>query len=719
MLERILRLTTAYPGRVLAVLGIVCVFGGFIGSPVKGLLNADNDSFHDLGSESTRAIEAIQRSSGVLSGPELLVVVDRDRPLSLDTVASTLCSDPDVARVVGGSGRDRNDVCRRGSPARAADPQPFVSRDGSKVYFSAVYRASAVANATTRRLLAGLAGIPGVRPGGVGPVYDAVNDQVAHDLTTAELLAFPLLFIAALVTFRSVISAFLPLLVGGFTIVISMMILRVVNAQMAISVFALNLVTGLGLGLAIDYSLFLVSRFREELDRAGEVAEAVRNTVQTAGRTVAYSAVTVAGSGLALLVFPLRFLYSMGVGVIITALVAAIGALVMLPALFAVLGPQVNALGLERWRQAMRAEARAEKSGFWYRLSQFVMRHHALVAVTAVAIVLVLGIPFLRIRFTGIDVSVLPDDAPARIATMELRDDFAAADVNPIMVEVSHPAAGPSGEDSSMTDYTNRLRHLPHVKWVTEARYLGADTWQIGVIADAPALADHTYQLVRDVRALKAPGGSLVGGTTANQIDQLSALRRNLPASLAILAMLVLVALFLMTGSVVLPLKAIVMNLLTISATLGILVFIFQDGRFENLLDYHGQGALESAQITFLFVVAFGLATDYAVFLLMRIKEARDHGAGERESVALGLQRTGRIVTAAAVLFAIAMGAFATSRIEFLKELGLGIALSVLIDATIIRALLVPSLMALMGKWNWWAPDRLRRLHARFGVAAH
>lgn len=694
MFTSIARLANHRPWRVLILTVVGFAIAGVLGGPVAGLLNSGNDSFSDTGADSANAIRMIENATGQGASPSLLVLTKAGDAQAIAQSRAILRADTSVSQVVGGAGKQ------------------FISRDGSKTYLAAFYQAGANPDATTKRLRNQLHQVHGITVGGAVPAFQEVNEHVESDLVTAELIAFPLLFLASLWVFRSAVAAILPLLVGGLTIVMSLMLLRGINEFVDISIFALNLITGLGLGLSIDYSLFLVSRYREELLRTGPGPEAIRRTVMTAGRTVAFSSATVAGAGLALLVFPLRFLYSMGIGVTLVALVAAAVSLLVLPALFAVLGDRVNALAPKRWQAAREAEARADQSGFWYRLSQFVMHYPVRIAIVGTVLLLALGSPFLGVKLTGVDATVLPAGSAAKSVDTALRADFAGADTSPILVAVRAPETA----KAELTSYARKLGGLSHAAQVIPPQYLGKNTWRIDVIPQDRALADSSHQLVKDIRAVNAPDPVLVGGQSAEHVDQLGAIGRGLPLAILILAALTFVTLFLMTGSVVLPIKALVMNLLTVSATFGALVLIFQDGRFEGLLNYTSQGALESTQPVFLFAVAFGLSTDYAVFLLTRIKEARDAGAGERESVALGLQRTGRIVTAAALLFAIALGAFATSQIVFIKELGVGTALAVLIDATIVRALLVPSLMALLGHRNWWAPKPLRRLHNRIGL---
>ncbi len=696
MFATLARLANTHPRRILAVTVLFFAVAGALGGPVASLLNTDNDSFSDTGAESAAALTRIEKASGEKATPDIIAVLPNNDAAKLDETLTILKSEKNVAAVIGGP---------ESGPA-------FVSKDKSKTYVMAVYSSHGDPDGTTEHLREKLGEVDGVKVGGFGPAYQQVNEQVESDLVKAELIAFPLLFLVSLWVFRSAVAALLPLLVGGITIVGSLLVVRGINEFVDISIFALNLITGLGLGLAIDYSLFLVSRYREELARSGPGPEAIRRTIATAGRTVVFSAVTVAGAGLALLVFPLRFLYSMGIGVSIVALMAAAVSVIVLPALFAVLQHRVNAGSPKRWQRAQAAEIAAEAHGFWYRLSQFVMRFPIAIALTGTAILLALGAPFLGVKFTGVDATVLPERASAYQVDKTLRTEFVGAESGPIIVAVE----APESDAEEVKAFAGQLGELDATKSVSEPRFRGGDTWQVDVSSKYSTLDERSLDLVTEIREVKTPNSVLVGGQAAEQVDQVKAITDGIPLAMVILVIVTFITLFLMTGSVVLPIKALVMNVLTISATFGILVLIFQDGRFEGLLDYSSQGALESSQPVFLFAVVFGLSTDYAVFLLTRIKEARDAGAGERESIALGLQRTGRIVTAAALLFAIALGSFATSDIIFIKELGVGTAVAVLIDATIVRAMLVPSLMALLGKRNWWAPKPLRKLHDRIGL---
>jgi RND superfamily putative drug exporter len=394
------------------------------------------------------------------------------------------------------------------------------------------------------------------------------------------------------------------------------------------------------------------------------------------------------------------------------ALIAAALALVVLPAILAALGTRVNALAPAFLQRRAERDARPTESGLWYRLSRFVMRRPAPTAIVSAAFLIALGIPFASIEFTSADATVLPTSASARQVDTAMDTEFPPHRDSPIELAVS--GAG----RAQLQGLSARAERVPGVAAVNPPVRLSKGVAEIDVISKYDALSDRGQDVAAALRAMPTGSASVkVTGFTAHFMDTKSSLVDHLPAAVAIVIASTFIVLFVMTGSVVLPIKALVMNVLTLSATFGLLVLIFQDGRLEGLLDYTSQGALETTMPLLLFAVAFGLSTDYGVFLLSRIKEARDGGAGDSEAVAIGLERTGRIVTAAALLFAVAIGAFVTSDIIFIKENGLGTALAVLIDATIIRALLVPSLMELLGRWNWWAPGPLRRLHARIGLS--
>jgi uncharacterized membrane protein YdfJ with MMPL/SSD domain len=591
----------------------------------------------------------------------------------------------------------------------------FVSKDGQSTYFAVALKATEDKpwQEAGADIADELSSKPGILVGGAAVAQEQVNKQVEEDLQKAEMLAFPLLFLLSLLFFRSLVASLLPLMIGGLAIVGTFLILRVASELGSISIFALNLTTALGLGLAIDYSLFIVSRYREEIAKSEPGLEAMRRVLATAGRTVFFSSLTVAAALAALLVFPQRFLYSMGLGGSLVALFAALISLTVLPAVLTLLGARVNAGAPKFLQRRAEADTRPDQHGFWYRLSRFVMRRPIPVATLSALFLILLGLPFLQIKFNTVDPEVLPESASARQTYDTVSTRFPPYHETPIWIDVE------GGGPKVAAQFAADVREVPGVAEVAPPQRLGADVTALQVVSENPFVSEASQTTVNAIRELPTPPGAtvLVGGATADFVDFQSSLTEHLPLALAIVIVTTLVILFLMTGSVILPIKSLIMNFLNLSAVFGLLVLIFQDGRLEGFLDYSSPGAIEQTMPILLFAVAFGLSTDYAVFLLSRIKEARDNGASDSESVAIGLERTGRIVTAAALLFAVAVGAFATSEIIFIKEFGVGTALAVLIDASIIRALLVPSLMELLGKWNWWAPAPLRRLHERWGIS--
>jgi uncharacterized membrane protein YdfJ with MMPL/SSD domain len=700
MLNALAELATRRSRIVIAAALVASVVAGTFGADVTSRLQPYGAD--DPATESVQADDRLDaagfRHLGVIA---LLAKADVGAPQTkhrVEALAARISRDPAVGRV--------NDYFDTGSAA-------FVSIDGHSTYLAVTLKPSGDKQRSdaAKRLEARLEGTPGVTLGGPDLASEQVNKQVESDLRRAELLAFPLLFLLSLVFFRSLVAALLPPLIGGLAIVGTFLMLRVASEFTSMSIFALNLVTGLGLGLAIDYSLFMVSRYREEIARSGPGLEAMRRTMATSGRTILFSSLTVAAALASLLIFPQRFLYSMGIAGSLVALIAASLALVVLPAILATLGSRVNALAPTFLQRRAERDAEPMESGFWYRLSRVVMRRPAPIAAASAGLLIALGIPFLGINFTRVDATVLPTSASARQVDTALKTEFPPHRDSPI--ELAVQGAG----RAQLARLTARVERVPGVAAVGSLQRLAGGVSEVDVISRYDPLSDRSKDVVNRIRDLRTgPASVEVSGFTAHFIDLQSSLVNHLPAALAIVALTTFVVLFLFTGSVVLPLKALLMNVLSLSAVFGILVLIFQDGRLEGVLGYTSQGALESTQPLLLFAVAFGLSTDYGVFLLSRIKEARDNGADDSEAVAIGLERTGRIVTAAALLFSIAIGAFVTSEIIFIKELGLGTALAVLIDASIVRALLVPSLMELLGKWNWWAPRPLRRLHARIGL---
>ena len=697
MMEQLARLAERRAKRVLIFAGILFVAAAALGAGVADRL--DPFGAEDPDTESAIADERLEQAGFRHTGAVVLVrnldVLSPGGRERIEALTRDLEGQPDVASV---------------SSFLTTGSRDFVSRDRDSTYLAVALDPTDDRGRldAAERIAGSLADERGVSVGGAALAQAQVNEQVERDLRTAELLAFPLLFLLSLLFFRGLVAALLPLLVGGLSIVGTFLMLRLANEMTSISIFAMNVAVGLGLGLAIDYSLFVVSRYREEIARTGPGPEAMRRTLATAGRTVLFSSLTVAGALASLLVFPQRFLYSMGVAGFFVALISAAIALTVLPAVLMLIGGRVNALAPRFLARRSEREAKPMQEGFWYRLTRLVTRFPGRIAAAAAALLIALGLPVFGIEFTTVDAQVLPESASAHQVDDALRADFPPHRDTPVTLAVG-------GGRSEATRIAEAARRLPGADAVRPPRELGGGTYALDVISPEPPLADRSRGLVRDLRALD--GDVLVTGTTARYVDLQRSLADRLPLALAIVAALTIAVLFVMTGSLILPLKQIVLNGLGLSAMFGILVLVFQDGRLEGLLGYASQGGLEATQLLLLFATVFGLSTDYGVFLLARIKEARDGGYSDSEAIAVGLERTGRIVTAAALLFAVAFGAFVTSDIVVLKVLGLGTAAAVLIDATIVRALLVPSLMRLLGRWNWWAPAPLRRLHERLGVS--
>jgi len=702
MFDSLARLADRRARRVgLFAIAFFLLAGGLGGSVADRL---DPYGADDPATEAVKAREQLQDAGHRIPG--VLVLVD-DAPVAK---ASTRRRITALERELHGLGEVKSVTGYY--ETHSAD---FVSRNGDSTYLAVALKPiddkkwqEAGADIADR-----LAGRPGIVVGGAAVAQEQVNKQVEEDLRKAEMLAFPLLFLLSFLFFRSLVAALLPVMIGLLAIVGTFLILRVASEFGSISIFALNLTTGLGLGLAIDYSLFIVSRYREEIAKDGPGLAAMRRVLATAGRTVFFSSLTVAAALASLLVFPQRFLYSMGLGGSLVVLLAALISLTVLPAVLTLLGTRVNSLSPHSLRRRAEAETRPDEQGFWYRLSRFVMRRPVPIATLSALFLIVLGLPFFGIKFNTVDPTVLPKEASARQAYDTVSAEFPPYREAPIWVSVE--GASPQ----ATTRLAARIRRTSGVAAVAPPQQLRHGVTVIQAISKSPFNSEPSQSTVERIRDVAGPPGAtvLVGGATADFVDFQGSLARHLPIAFAIIVIATLVILFLMTGSVVLPIKSLIMNVLNLSAVFGLLVLIFQDGRFEGLLGYTSSGAIEQTMPILLFAVAFGLSTDYAVFLLSRIKEARDNGASDSECVAIGLERTGRIVTAAALLFAVAIGAFATSQIIFIKQNGVGTALAVLIDASIVRALLVPSLMELLGKWNWWAPPPLRRLYERFGIS--
>jgi uncharacterized membrane protein YdfJ with MMPL/SSD domain len=702
-------LALLHPRRILAVAGVFVVL---CAATVPGVFDALFPAgFRDADSPSERTAETLRDAVGFETEPGLVVLATPRRQADLPEDPFT---DPAAARQFRAAARllfaDR-DIARVAGPAQ--DPR-LRSRDGTSALLVAFFeergeefKVDAVKRLETR-IEDDLSGPLDLRLGGYGPAFTAVNEQVKSDLARAELIAFPLLFLLLVVVFRGLVAASLPLLVGVISVLASIASLRLMNEFVPISVFSVNIVTGLGLGLAVDYSLFLVSRFREEIAAGEDTETALRTTMATAGRTVVFSAITVAAALLALVLFPQRFLYSMGLGGAFVSVFAAVAALTVVPALLALLGPKVDALRLGRGD----ADAVARRGRRWRLVAEGVSRRPgAVTAATLLALVLV-TLPAFGMERTGVDERVLDETSDARIVAAAIDRDFAANLEAPVVLAIEAPA----GRDDAVQQIAREVAALPGTLEVAPPQRLSADLVLLQATPRDGPLSEAGLAHTRAIRALDAPVAVGVTGQGAGLIDFRDSVDDHLPAVLLVAAGITLLVLFLLTGSVLLPVGAVIANLLTLGAAYGFLVVVFQDGNLEGPLGFTSLGAIDTATTMLIFGMVFGLSTDYAVFLLARIAELRRVGYGDRAAIVLATERTGSLITAAAILFCVAIGAMATSSLIFLKQTGLGTAVAVMVDATLVRVFLVPAVMHLLGRSAWWAPGPLGRLHARFGL---
>lgn len=555
-----------------------------------------------------------------------------------------------------------------------------------------------------------------VAVGGSDELFREAAQLAREDFLLAEAIVIPGLLILLIVLYRRPVAAFLTIGVGLFALALSLAAMRAVAAATEVSTFAANLVLVMSVGLAVDYCLFIVNRFREE-SALHDRAEAVARTVATAGRTVLYSAVTVAASLSALLLMPFPFLRSFGYAGIVVPLAAVLGATVVLPAALAVWGGRVE----------RRRPPRPVESGRWHRLATAVMRRPVLWGLAALVLVGVLASPLTGVRFGVPDERALPEDAPSRVVTDQITAGFTAEETDALLVRVE------GADEAGLSAYAAALSEVEGIAQVDAATgrfvdgalvgagdpgrfaWAGDATW-LSAVPTVAAMRDDPYAMVAQVRSLDAPFATAVSGYPADLADFRDALLDRLPLVLGLIALVTFAILFLMTGSLVAPIKALVLNGLSMAVMFGALVWVFQEGNLAGLLEFTPQGSFEPSIPILMFCVAFGLSMDYEVFMLARIKEEYDRTGERRGSIAVGLQRSAPLVTAAAAVLAFTFAVYATGDVVFLKMLGLGMAVAVLVDATVIRGVLLPAAMRLTGDRNWWAPVPLKRLHARIGL---
>ena len=670
--------------------------------------------FDDPAAESTAAAELLEQRFGGESDLVFLVRADAgtvDEGPAAEAGAALsdrLAGDPDLSHVTS--------YWTTGAPS-------MKSVNGTQAL--AVANIAQGDSASIADRYSGDAGAVEVVVGGPAVVGDDIDGQVGADLAFAESIAVPVILVLLVVAFGSVVAALLPLVVGVIAIMGTFGELSVLGSATDVSIYAINLTTALGLGLGIDYALLMVSRYREELAAGRGVPDAVVRTVETAGRTILFSGLAVAASLAALLVFPLYFLRSFAYAGIGVVAIAVAGAIVALPALLAVFGTRVNAGSLP-WLRRPRSAA----APFWGRLAARAMRRPLLAGGAVVALLVAAALPLLSVEFGTPDDRVLPTSAASRQVGDAIRDGFASNDTTAIDVVTTGPV-----DSAPLAEYASQISTLSAVDRVdssagtfvdgdlvdqspVNATFSAGGSERLAVVTSADAKSQTAKDLVGDVRGAADPEGvtALVGGASAALVDSLAAIGDRLPLAIAMVALATFVVLFLFTGSIVQPLRALVCNALTLGATLGIMVLVFQEGFGSSVLGFTPQ-PLDMSMLVLLFCIAFGLSMDYEVFVISRIKERHDAGATVEEATIHGLAHTGRIVTTAAALIAVSFFAFLVSEISFLQLFGLGAGLAILIDATLVRGVLVPASMRLLGEWSWYAPSGLRRVHARIGLA--
>jgi RND superfamily putative drug exporter len=689
-------------GLVLVAVGVTWgtgVFGSLTGA-----------GFDDPDSQSSKAHSRISAELGnqdinllvLYSDPDATV----DQPAFRDPVAATvdkIRQDPDVATVVSWYDTQAPGLVSEDRHATYAAIQLTATDEDEMV--DAYERLRPTLDA------------PGVQTqtGGLVAFLQQTNERTTADIARAEMLSLPILLVLLILIFGGLIAAATPLVIGGLAILGALVATRALTTVTDMSIFAINIITLIGLGMAIDYSLFVVSRFREELAQGRSTAEAIERTMATAGRTVAISGLTIALALASLLIFPQVFLRSMGLGGMAAVLVGMLASLTVLPALLAVLGRRINALRVplpwHRRRAARTLPDGTVPDGGWARLARSVMRRPVVYLVGVLAILTVLTLPFLHIEFGGFDERVLPAGTGARVVTERIGAEFPGGSVAPIDVLVSGAPA------AQAQDFATQIAQLPGITGAQIAANRGESSL-ISVSYTGEPTGDVAHDAVRDIRGLSPPAGAevFISGRSAADIDLLDSLWNLLPWMGLLMATATMVLLFLAFGSVVLPVKAVLMNMVSIGASFGVVVWAFQDGHLADALGFTATGFIEPTNPILILALLFGLATDYEVFLLSRVREEWDRTGDNTASVARGLQHTGRIITSAALLLIVVVAGFATGGMAFMKLIGIGMIVAIVVDATLVRALLVPATMRLLGRWNWWAPGPLAKVYRRYGI---
>ena len=687
MFERLARSLFARRRAALALSLIALVVLGSIGTLLFSRMQTGG--YSDPGSDSARVWSVLQEDFKV-EAPSVVLIVDSQSGNAVSNTAAAT----EVERAV----KNSPGVARTVSFWSSGNRPEFLSKDGKAGYLFVYLKDSPSIDETSAALQKEFDGDRGnlhIYATGFGVFSSSVNNLVKSDLAKSESIAIPISMLLLVIVFGSLVASGMPMLVGLFAIMGAFFGVWVISLFSDVSIFALNLITGLGLGLGIDYALLMVNRFREELHAGKSVEESVVRTVATAGRTIFFSGLTVAVTLGSLLVFPQYFLKSFAYAALTVVVMAVIATLIPLPAMLAILGHRIDKAVVRK------SSITPKEHGAWSRIARGVMHRPVRVAVVALLFLGVLILPLKGVLFSQVDERVLPASNKAAIAAQVEQERFAGAVANPIQFLIP--------KDAKSDQYLAAIAQTPHIVSVTPSAQTDKYT-QVQVVSDIPPRTPEGEKQIQQLRAISAPTGTLIGGVAADYADSQGGIKKKLPLVVLWIIITVLLLLFAFTGSIILPFKAILLNFLSLGATVGAMKWVFVDGHLGWLVgSFTNTGTLDTSMLVLVAVTTFGLSMDYEVFLLSRIKEEHDAGKGTIDSVAIGLQRSARIITAAAALLAIVFASFVLSGVTSIKMLGFGVALAILLDATLIRALLVPALMRLFGERNWWAPQWMKR----------
>jgi RND superfamily putative drug exporter len=695
MFEKLGHLVVRRRKSMLAFFIIGILTAGTVGSLVFSRL--DSGGYSDPNSDSYQVYNYLHDTLKI-ADPNVVVVVDSgDSPINDPSIAEKArLLEAEMAKVSG--------VTKTLSYWSTGGEKTLVAKDGKAAYILVYSKAEAftpesqeMGNYFQKNFDGKRDGLT-IYSGGVGVVGNAINEKISKDLALAEAISIPLTFILLVLVFGAMVASAMPLIVGVSAILGAFFILYLISLITSVSIYALNLTTGMGLGLGIDYALLMVNRFREELHRGKSIEDSIVGMMSSAGKTVFYSGLTVLVTLLSLTFFPLPFLKSFGYAGVSVVAIAVAGALFGLPPILALLGNKVD-------KGVIRKSAITHKDdGRWAQTARLVMKRPVAVVLVSLIILGVLAAPIKNIAFSQGDSRILPASNPAAVATALQESRFASN-----IATVDFVIVNGAGKENEISNYIEEIKKVSGIVSVSAPQVIGNDIRVVAYESMLPR-SPEAQKLIHDLREINAPQGTLVGGAAADYTDSQDAISNTLPWALGWIAISVLILLFVFTGSIILPIKAVLLNVMSLTATLGVLTWVFVDGHLQWLVgSFTITGSLDTSIGILIAVVVFGLSMDYELFLLSRIREEHLLGKSNVESVATGLQRSARIITAAAVLLAVVFAAFITSGVTSIKTMGFGVAFAVLLDATLIRALLVPALMRLLGERNWWAPKAMQR----------